>query len=381
MALDEQYMAEAIGLAERGRGHVEPNPMVGAVIVRDGRVIGRGWHGRFGGPHAEIEALNDARRQGHGVAGATMYVTLEPCSHHGKTPPCTDALLAGQLKRVVVAMVDPFPQVAGAGVRALREAGVAVDVGTGEQAAHRLNEPYVKRVTTGLPWVMLKWAQTLDGRIATAGGDSQWISNEASRRRVHEWRASVDAIMVGVGTVLADDPRLTARDVALRRPARRVVIDPTLRMPGTAALATASPESVTLAVDAALLAARGERVRAWEAKRVSLVGLPRLAGDEGVASGSALDLRPLLAHLVERYTATNVLVEGGATLAGALLGQGLADQVLAFVAPKLAGDASALGAVRGRRLARMAQTQALTLRSVEAIEDDVLLDYRVKPTA
>lgn len=376
---DEKHMRTALALAAQSRGVVEPNPMVGAVIVRDGRVIGEGWHARFGGPHAEVEAIAAARAHGQNVAGAVMYVTLEPCAHHGKTPPCADALIEAKLARVVIAMVDPFERVSGAGVRRLREAGMAVEVGLCEQAAQALNEPFVKRVTTGLPWVVLKWAQTLDGRIATATGESQWISGEASRRRVHEWRARVDAVMVGVGTVRADDPQLTARDVPVQRQARSVVVDPTLRTPMTSKLAAASPQTLTLAVDEARLATADEVVRQWQAKRVSLVALPRLAGQAGEAA--RLDLRPLLTHLVEQYDATNVLVEGGAGLAGALLSQGLVDQVLAFVAPRLAGDATALGAVRGRTLTRMAHTLPLRLHTIEAIGDDVLLDYRVpKPT-
>ncbi|MFA9479569.1 bifunctional diaminohydroxyphosphoribosylaminopyrimidine deaminase/5-amino-6-(5-phosphoribosylamino)uracil reductase RibD [Phycisphaerales bacterium AB-hyl4] len=369
---DQQFMAAALGLAARGRGAVEPNPMVGAVIVRDGQVIGEGWHARFGGAHAEVEAITNARGRGQDVAGATMYVTLEPCSHTGKTPPCAEAVIEAKLARVVIAMIDPFERVAGSGVRRLREAGVTVEVGLCEREAHELNAAFVKRVTMGLPWVVLKWAQTVDGRIATATGDSQWISCEASRRRVHEWRARVDAVMVGAGTAVADDPQLTARDVAVHRLARPVVVDPNLRTPTTGRLATASAKRLTLAVDEAVLAAGGEAVQQWQAKGTSLVGLPRLDGNEGM-----LDLRPLLRGLVEQHDATNVLVEGGAGLAGALLSQGLVDQVLAFVAPKVAGDASALGAVRGWTLGRMADALPLRLHDVERIEEDVLLDYRV----
>ena len=332
----ETWMREALALAERGRGDVEPNPMVGAVVVRDGRVVAGGYHTRFGGAHAEVEAFADCRRQGIDPAGTIVAVTLEPCCHHGKTPPCTDALIEASVARVIVAMIDPFEQVAGRGIATLRDAGIEVIVGVCEDEARRLNEPYLKLRRAGLPWVIAKWAQTLDGKIATATGDSQWISNDRSRRRVHELRARVDAIMVGVNTVVADDPELTARDVEVKRIAKRVVIDPNGRMPRHAKLATQTDPPVIVAVDV---------------KQV----LRDLADDGGA----------------------NVLVEGGAALFGALFEQGLVDQVLAFVAPKLVGDADALDAVRGLSLPTIADAKQLELRHVERLGDDVLLDYRV----
>src|SRR5207253_7885382 len=211
----------ALELAERGRGYVEPNPLVGAVVVHDGRIIGEGWHQRYGEAHAEVNALTAA---GDAARGATLYVTLEPCCHHGKTPPCTDAVLRAGVQRVVAAMLDPFPQVSGKGADLLRAAGVTVDVGLCEAEARRLNAPYLKLLATGLPYVTAKWAMTLDGKIATRTGDSKWISNEASRRRVHELRGRMDAIIVGIGTALADDPLLTARPTGPRTPAR-IVLD------------------------------------------------------------------------------------------------------------------------------------------------------------
>lgn len=373
-------MNEALELAARGRGRVEPNPMVGALLVRGGTVIGRGWHQRCGGPHAEVEALNDCRANGHDPAGATLYVTLEPCCHHGRTPPCTDAVIAAGLTRVVVAMIDPSPHAGGEGVRKLSEAGIDVSVGVGEAAAHELNAPFIKRTTTGLPWVTLKWAQTLDGRIATDTGDSQWISGEASRQRVHQWRANVDAIMVGIGTVLADDPQLTARGVEPNRVAVRVVVDPNLRMPQSARLVEAlSPEHppLILAVDQALVDAGEARVLDWEARGVGIVGLPAAAPATAFDSHARLDLEPLLRELVHLHDATHVWVEGGATLNGALLTQGLADQVMAFVAPRIMGNEAALPAVRGLRCAAVAEATTLALRSVERLDDDVLLTYRV----
>src|SRR5690242_3300722 len=205
---DQLWMRRALDLAECGRGWVEPNPLVGAVIVRDGRMVGEGWHRRYGEAHAEVNALAEA---GDAARGATLYVTLEPCCHHGKTPPCTDAVLRAGVRRVVAAMPDPFPAVAGQGAGRLRAAGVEVEFGPGEAAARRLNAPYLKLLAAGRPYVHVKWAMTLDGKIATRTGDSKWVSNPASRRYVHELRGRVDAVLVGVGTALADDPSLTAR--------------------------------------------------------------------------------------------------------------------------------------------------------------------------
>ena len=221
--LDAWHMARALELAARGEGSVEPNPMVGCVIVRDGETIGEGFHRRFGGPHAEVEALAVA---GPRARGATAYVTLEPCCHHGKTPPCTGALIAAGISRVVVAQRDPFAKVAGQGIAELAAAGIAVDVGVGADEALRLNAPYLKLLQTARPWIIAKWAMTLDGKLATHAGDSRWISSEASRAIVHRLRGRVDAVMVGRGTAQADDPQLTARPPGPRQ-AARIVVDTT----------------------------------------------------------------------------------------------------------------------------------------------------------
>jgi diaminohydroxyphosphoribosylaminopyrimidine deaminase / 5-amino-6-(5-phosphoribosylamino)uracil reductase len=215
LSRDQQYMARALELAVLGQGHVEPNPMVGCVIVAGEQIVGEGWHRRYGGPHAEREALAQA---GAAAAGATMYVTLEPCCHHGKTPPCTDAILQAGIRRVVVAHRDPFPQVDGGGIGLLQAAGLDVEVGADGGESRWLNAPYLKLVSDGRPWVIAKWAMTLDGKLAARSGDSRWISGESSRRRVHQLRGRVDAIMVGAGTVRADDPSLTARPPAPGRP-------------------------------------------------------------------------------------------------------------------------------------------------------------------
>src|SRR5437764_9316124 len=214
---DESWMRRALELAERGRGSVEPNPLVGCVVVRDGVVVGEGWHQRYGEAHAEVHALSAA---GEKASGATLYVTLEPCCHHGKTPPCTDAILRAGITRVVAAMADPFPLVAGRGAELLRQAGVTVEIGLEEAEARRLNAPYLTLLGKGRPYVHAKWAMTLDGKIATAAGDSKWVSGEASRRLVHELRGRMDAIIVGAGTVRADDPLLTVRPPGPRTPSQ-----------------------------------------------------------------------------------------------------------------------------------------------------------------
>lgn len=367
-------MYQALALAEQGRGLVEPNPMVGCVLVKDGQELGRGYHKHFGGPHAEAHALEDANRRGEQVHGATAYVTLEPCCHHGKTPPCADALVEANISRVVVAMVDPNPRVAGRGIERLREAGIEVDVGLCGQQAQRLNEPFIKRVTTGLPWVIVKWAATLDGKVATHTGHSKWISSPASRQLVHEMRARVDAVMVGVGTVLADDPQLTARDVEIKRRARRVVIDPELRMPQQSKLALGrEPDDppVTVGVCSDVFNGPSQRVQDYADHGISLMPLARL-------ENHYLQIKPLLRHLAEAHNATNILVEGGASLIGSMLGQGLVDQVLTFVAPKILGDERATSAVTGQLRDTIDASTKLQLRDVQRVDDDVLLDYRVK---
>ena len=367
-------MREAIRLARLGEGRVEPNPMVGAVIVRDGEIVASGYHARYGGLHAEAEALRECKDKGIDPAGATMYVTLEPCSHYGKQPPCAEAVIRAGIKRVVIGMPDTFEPVAGRGVPMLCDAGIEVEVGVCRDEAEQLAEPYLKRGRTGLPWTIVKWAQTLDGKTATRTGDSKWISNDLSRQRVHEIRARVDAVIVGVGTVRADDPTLTARDVEVKRTARRVVIDPRLSLPDPCKLLTTLGQApLTVAINEKLFDDDADRLKIFADMGVELIGLPLLAG----SNDQQLDLRPLLEHLGATHRAMNVLVEGGSYLNGALLQQGLADQVLAFVAPKVVGDRDALGAVVGMAHDRIADSVQLTLRAVEQLDGDVLLDYRV----
>lgn len=328
---DTAAMRRALELAAGGVGLVEPNPPVGCVIAdAAGRVLGEGFHAKLGGPHAEAAALAAAFATGQPVAGGTAYITLEPCADFpGKrTPPCVDALLAAGLARVVVACADPHPAMRGQSLARLRSAGVRVETGLLEAEAAALLAPYAKRVRSGRPWVILKWAQSLDGFTADADERSQWISGPESRRKVHELRALCDALMVGVGTALADDPQLTAREVEVRRSARRVVVDPSLRLPTSARLLTDGGPPVLLACSAAAAASP----RAGELQRGGheVLGLPARAD-------GALDLGTLLDHLGRTHQATRVLVEGGATLAGHLLRQELVDECRIHMAPILLG--------------------------------------------
>ena len=369
----QRFMRRALRLAKRGQGRVEPNPMVGCVLVRDDRVLAEGYHRRFGGAHAEVEALDQCRSRGTDPAGCNVFVSLEPCTHHGKTPPCTDALIAARVSRVYVAIEDPSPHASGRVLAKLRGAGIDVRVGMCHAEARQLNEPFLRCVTTGRPWVITKWAQTLDGAIATSGGDSKWISNEQSRRLVHRLRGRVDAIVVGVGTVLADDPLLTARGVPARRRARRVVVDPRLRLSDDARVIQTMDESnpVTIAVHQDLLADRPERMEQLASRGVEFVGLPATSDE-----GRRLELEPLLKHLREARSATNVLAEGGSRLLGSLFQQGLVDQVIAFVAPKVLADADSLGPIGGAAKTLIRDAHSLELRSVRRVGDDVMVDYR-----
>jgi len=324
-AVDVQYMQQALELARGGLGFVSPNPLVGCVLVKDGEVVGQGYHQRFGGPHAEVHALQEA---GPRARGAVLYVNLEPCSHTGKTPPCTDAVIQAGVSRVVAALRDPNPLVAGRGLARLAAAGMAVTVGVSAVEAHKLNEAFVKYITTGCPFVTLKSAITLDGKIATRTGASRWITGELARQEGHRLRHAADAILVGIGTVLQDNPQLTTRlpDCQGVNPLR-VIVDSTLRVPLQAQVTDVAPDRRTLVVTTALaLAAHREQLRA---RGVEVVCLP--AYDDG-----RVDLEALLRYLGERGIAS-VLVEGGATLSATLLRRRLVDKVLFFVAPKIIG--------------------------------------------
>ncbi|MEM1054657.1 MAG: bifunctional diaminohydroxyphosphoribosylaminopyrimidine deaminase/5-amino-6-(5-phosphoribosylamino)uracil reductase RibD [Bacteroidota bacterium] len=333
-----RHMDRALTLATRGAGAVSPNPMVGAVLVApdDETVLGEGWHGRYGGPHAEVWAVRDAERRGHAarLGNATMVVTLEPCSHTGKTPPCADLILDRQIPNVVIAHEDPFPEVAGRGIERLRAAGVDVTVGVREREARRLNEAFLTHVRTGRPLVTMKWALTLDGQVATRTGDSRWITSPQARALVHRWRAETDALLIGAGTAEVDDPGLTVRDAKLREGQThplRVVLDRIGRLSPTLRLFADEHAARTVAVTSE--AAVPAYTDSLQRRGGQLLRIPEADGHldlgalmDTLGSGNGVGTR-----------VQSVLVEPGPGLATALLRADLVDRLFAFIAPKLAG--------------------------------------------
>ena len=355
-------MRAALALARRGLGNAWPNPAVGCVLVKEGRVIGRGWTQPGGRPHAETEAL---RRAGDAARGATAYVTLEPCSHHGRTPPCCEALAEAGIARVVMAMRDPDPRVNGRGLAMLRCAGIAVEEGLLEAEARALNAGFFRRIQAGMPVVTLKLASTLDGRIATASGESRWITGEAARREVHALRARHDAILVGSGTVLADDPDLTCRIPGMERvPMLRVVADARLRTPPSARLVQSAGAAPVL-----VMTAPGHPPVAqapFIAAGADIITAPAHAG-------GGLDL-PYLLRALGRRGVTRVLAEGGAGLAAALLRQGLVDRLVWFHAPAVMGG-DGHPALEGLRLAALSAMPRFRRTALRAIGDDMLSEF------
>jgi len=363
-------MERCLDLAEAGAGAVSPNPMVGAVVVGpDGTVLGEGAHEVYGGPHAEVQALRAAedRHGADALRDATLYVNLEPCSHHGKTPPCTSLLVEKAVPRVVVGTVDPFPQAQGRGIRRLRDQGVAVEVGVCEHACRRFNEAFFHHVATGRPLVTLKVAQTLDGRVATRTGDSQWISGEAARTLVHRWRATLDGVLVGRGTAGSDDPRLTVRHVEGRQPVR-LVLDRTGTLPPDRTLFTDAHADHTIAVLGA------ERDRPAYADRLEEAGGTLLRLPE--TDDAHLDLSALLRRLGtdggrEAEPMQSLLVEAGPGLATALFRQDLVDRFFCFVAPKVIGEG--IDAVGDLGRTEMADAVTFAEQDWAPVGEDVLL--------
>lgn len=359
-------MTRALELAARGEGFVEPNPMVGCVIVRGGEVVGEGWHRRFGGPHAEIDALRIAGWQ---ARGATAYVTLEPCCHHGKTPPCTDALIAARVARVVCAQADPFQQVSGRGIAALQAAGIQVDVGVLEADARRLNAPYLKLISSGLPWVIAKWAMTLDGKIATRSGDSRWISSEASRAIVHQLRGRMDAIVVGRNTAEHDDPLLTARPPGPRI-AARIVVD-------SSASLSAQSQLVRTVKQAPVIVATGFNPPAENIAKLRSAGCEIVpCGEKLGGASNRVDISSLLAELVRRRM-TNVLVEGGSHLLGSFFDAGAIDEVHAFIGPKLVGGSDGASPIGGTGVEKISSACRLIDPQIRQVDDDLYICGRV----
>lgn len=350
-------MRRALRLASKGRGRVEPNPMVGAVVVKRGKIVGEGYHQKFGGPHAEVNAV---RAAGAAVRGATVYVTLEPCSHHGKTPPCAALLIDSKVSRVVAAMEDPDDRVVGNGFRRLREAGIEVETGLLGEQARELNAPYLKLRTQGTPYVIAKWATTLDGRIATPSGDSKWITGEVARRHVHRVRNRVDAILVGIGTALEDDPLLTCRLPGGRNPTR-IVLDSRARLPLDSQLVrTVSEAEVILVTTSAAPKGRARELRD------AGVAILTVRTRKGVCS-----LRHLAQKLGEMQI-TNLMVEGGAETLAAFFAAGLVDRAMVYLAPKVIGDGPT--PVSGLALGEMADAIALQQVRTRRLGDDFLVD-------
>lgn len=364
---DGTFLRRALELAERGRGFVEPNPLVGAVVVRDGRIVGEGYHERFGQAHAEVNALG---RAGDLAKGATLYVTLEPCCHQGQTPPCTDAVIAAGVRRVVAAATDPSPHACGKGFERLRGAGIEVTTPLLEAEARRQNAPFFKLLTTGRPYVHAKWAMTLDGKLASASGDSKWISSEASRRTAHELRGRMDAILIGVGTALADDPLLTARPPGPRT-AIRVILDSEARLPTTSRLVQSAKQVPVLVLTTRL------------AHPTNIDCLERSGCEVHIADSPPDSPRPspflsrvpldfVLAELGRRRL-THLLVEGGANVLGSFLDAGAIDEVHVFLAPKLLGGAAAKTPAAGLGISRVADALRLDHTEVKTLERDLYI--------
>ena len=367
-------MLDALAEAERGRGRTHPNPIVGALVVSRGKVIARGHHEKAGGPHAEVVALQNA---GERARGADLYVTLEPCDHHGLTPPCTDAILAAGVRRVVIGSVDPNPLVHGRGIRRLRGAGLQVEVGVLRESCDFANEMWFKFITRKLPWVMLKAAVTLDGKLATRSGDSRWVSGRESRMLVHVLRDEMDAVLVGVGTALSDNPRLTSRLPRLPtgggsrsrgmppRDPVRVVVDSTARLPPSARMLRQRSSAPTLI--ACTLRAPAARLKALERAGAEIV---RCRSDRS----GRVDLKDLLRRLAGRAL-TSVMVEGGARIHGSFLSTRLWDELYLFVAPKVAGE-GALSWAGLEGPARMDEAPAARILDSSRLGDDLLVTAR-----
>jgi diaminohydroxyphosphoribosylaminopyrimidine deaminase / 5-amino-6-(5-phosphoribosylamino)uracil reductase len=368
---DKLHLARSIELARHGTGAVKPNPVVGAVVARDGEVLGEGWHEQYGGAHAEVNAIEACGMED--LSGATLYVSLEPCCHEGKTPPCTDAILAAGIRRVVIASDDPTEKAAGRGLGILRDEGVDVLLADGELAASArlLNQAFRKHARVGRPWVLFKSAMTLDGKVATRSGDSKWISGEDSRELAHCWRASVDAIVVGIGTALADDPQLTARPDGL--PAepgaqpRRVVFDSLARLPPSSQLVAAAAE-IPLTIIVSRAAARAE-TDTLEAAGVQV--LLATGENEPARVRSALDQLGALG-------VTSVLLEGGPHLAGAFLDAGEIDELRLFLAPLLLGGSAARDPLEGEGVERISEALRALTFGCESIGEDLLISARLR---
>ncbi|PTQ83670.1 diaminohydroxyphosphoribosylaminopyrimidine deaminase [Trichococcus patagoniensis] len=357
--LDTHFMQMALELAEKGRGAVAPNPMVGAVIVKDGRIIGSGYHEKFGEGHAEVNAFRSATED---VTGATIYVTLEPCSHYGKTPPCSDKIIEKKIGRVVIAALDPNPLVSGRGVKKLQAAGIEVVTGVLAEESSRLNEIFMKYIVTKEPFVVMKAAMSLDGKIATRTGESQWITGPAAREQVHHLRSALSGIMVGVQTVITDDPQLTSRIPGGKNPVR-IIVDSTLRIPLEANVLKNQDAAKTIIATTAR--ADRNKVALLEEAGIEIVTVPDQSGQT--------DLKAFVKILGERGI-DSILLEGGATLNFSALQANIVDKVQVYIAPKLIGGETAKTPVGGAGIEKLSQAFSVIELKASAVGEDILLE-------
>jgi diaminohydroxyphosphoribosylaminopyrimidine deaminase / 5-amino-6-(5-phosphoribosylamino)uracil reductase len=362
MDVDEKYMRLALRLARRGMGKTNPNPMVGAVVVSAGKVVGQGYHHRAGEPHAEILAL---RQAGEKARGGTLYLNLEPCDHFGRTPPCTRAIFAAGIRRVVAGMKDPNPLVSGRGIRRLRRGGIQAEIGILENECGELNAPFRKFMTTGTPWVILKAAATLDGKVAAASGDSRWISSPDSRTYVHRLRSAADAVLVGLGTILRDDPMLNVRVPGVKNPRHplRVIVDSRLRIPMECRVVRTAEKYPTLVATTG--EAPASRVEGLKSAGVTVV--PVKSGGDGRVS-----LKGLMKVLADRGI-QSVLLEGGPTLNASAIREKIVDRMFLFIAPKIIGGGNCPGILGGEGCLRVRDAQPWEILNVKRIGPDVMI--------
>ena len=353
---DEAFIRRTLALARRAEGMTSPNPMVGAVLVKHGRIIAEGYHKKAGTAHAEAIALERAGKQ---ASGSTLYVSLEPCCHKEKrTPPCTEKIIATKIKRVVIALKDPNPKVSGRGIEELRKADIEVVSGILEEDARKLNEFYIKHITSHLPFVVLKMAMTLDGKIATPDGESKWITGERARREVHRLRGKVDAILTAIGTIKADDPLLTCRTGSMKSPLR-IILDPDLEINRTAKILTCPPRTILVASDRA----SKNKQEQFQKKGIAIME----------HSGSRVDLQWLIKNLGAQGI-VSVLIEGGSSLASSCLEAGIVDKVICYIAPKIIGGEKSFPAVGGKAFRSLQHAHALTRTAFRRVGDDFVIE-------
>ncbi len=358
---DVDYMRKALSLALKAKGQTSPNPLVGAVVVRDEKIVSEGWHHYCGGDHAEVIALKKA---GARAQGAKLYVTLEPCSHFGRTPPCVDKIIEAGIREVIIGMVDPNPVNNGKSIQKLKRTGVQVKAGFLENELEKMNELFIKYITKKFPFVVAKCAQTLDGKIATASGESKWITSQESRDYAHRLRSDFDGIMVGINTVLKDNPFLNARKKI--KPIKKIIVDSDLRLPLKANLfKNTNPSDIVIATTKG---APKNKFDQLQKKGVNLIVCPRASGIE-----RRIQLRFLFKELAHREI-TNILIEGGGRVIGGALQEGLVDKLLIFVAPKIMGDQDALSSIRGLKINRIDRLIKLKDLTVKRISEEILIE-------